>query len=126
MAAPRVLVVEDEAIPARAAAVMLGHIGCDVAAIVDSGEEAVEAACRERPDLVLMDIRLKGPMDGIEAAGLIRERLGIPIVFVSAYLTEELDERHDAIDESEFLSKPIDQQALAAGVRRVMRGLRRQ
>ena len=126
MAAPRVLVVEDEAIPARAAAVMLGHIGCDVAAIVDSGEEAVEAACRERPDLVLMDIRLKGPMDGIEAAGLIRERLGIPIVFVSAYLAEELDERHDAIDESEFLSKPIDQQALAAGVRRVMRGLRRQ
>ena len=125
MAALRVLVVEDEAIPARAAAVMLGHIGCDVAAIVDTGEEAVEAACRERPDLVLMDIRLKGAMDGIEAAGLIRKRLGIPIVFVTAYLTEELDERREAIDESEFLSKPIDEQALAAGVRRVIRGLKR-
>jgi CheY-like chemotaxis protein len=125
MATLRVLVVEDEAIPARAAAVMLGHIGCDVAAIVDTGEDAVEAAYREHPDLVLMDIRLKGPMDGIEAAGLIRERLGIPIVFVSAYLAEELEERRDAIDESEFLSKPIDEQALAAGVRRVIRGLKR-
>ena len=125
MATLRVLVVEDEAIPARAAAVMLGHIGCDVAAIVDTGEDAVDAAYREHPDLVLMDIRLKGPMDGIEAAGLIRERLGIPIVFVSAYLAEELEERRDAIDESEFLSKPIDEQALAAGVRRVFRGLKR-
>ena len=52
VAALRVLVVEDEAIPARAAAVMLGHIGCDVAAIVDTGEEAVETARRGCPGVL--------------------------------------------------------------------------
>jgi CheY-like chemotaxis protein len=118
----RVLLVEDEAIPARAAAVMLARVGCEVTAIVDSGDKAIDAAARQRPDLVLMDIRLKGPMDGIEAATRIRERFGIPIVFVSAYLAEELKDRSSALAGSMYLNKPIDEDALFEAVRRAADG----
>jgi CheY-like chemotaxis protein len=113
-------VVEDEAIPARAAAVMLGRIGCEVTSIVDTGTAAVTAASSQRPDLVLMDIRLKGEMDGIEAAVVIRERLRIPIVFVSAYRAEELGRRQSDLGGATYLTKPIDEQELAAAVRRAV------
>jgi len=118
----KALLVEDEAIPARAAAVMLARVGCEVVAIVDTGEKALEAAAREHPDLVLMDIRLKGSMDGIEAAALIRERFDIPIVFVSAYLAEELHDPRVELAGSLYLNKPIDEEALAAAVRGVATG----
>jgi CheY-like chemotaxis protein len=116
----RVLLVEDEAIPARAAAVMLDRLGCEVTSIVDTGQAAVTAASAQRPDLVLMDIRLKGPMDGIEAAARIRGRLGTPIVFVSAYQAEELGERRAALGEATYLTKPVDEQALAAAITRLV------
>ena len=74
----RVLIVEDEAISARAAGVMLERIGCTVTGVVDSGKDAIEAAARDRPDLVLMDIRLKGEMNGIEAATVIHKLTGDP------------------------------------------------
>jgi CheY-like chemotaxis protein len=115
----RVLLVEDEAIPARAAAVMLDRIGCEVTSIVDTGEAAITAASAQQPDLVLMDIRLKGPMDGIDAAARIRERLGTPIVFVSAYQAEELGERRTALAGADYLTKPIDEKVLAAAVRKI-------
>jgi len=120
----RVLLVEDEAIPARAAAVMLERVGCEVTAIVDTGAKAVEAAARQSPDLLLMDIRLKGPMEGIEAASLIRERFGIPIVFVSAYLAEELDDQRSALAGAQYLNKPIDEDALTAAIGKVAAGMR--
>ena len=62
----RVLIVEDEAIAARAAQIMLETMGCEVTGVVDTGEAAIECAETGAPDLVLMDIRLKGGMDGIE------------------------------------------------------------
>jgi len=74
MAPLRVLLVEDEAISARAAQVMLQRIGCIVTAIVDTGEGAIEKAGEQRPELVLMDIRLKGAMNGLEAMAEIRSR----------------------------------------------------
>src|SRR5215510_3513844 len=68
----RVLLVEDEAVIARDIESRLRSSGFAVAAVVDTGEEAVAAAGKLSPDLVLMDIRLKGRLDGIEAAGAIR------------------------------------------------------
>jgi CheY-like chemotaxis protein len=119
----RVMVVEDEAIAARAVAVMLERIGCEVTAIVDTGEGAIEGASRHCPDLVLMDIRLKGSMDGIEAASIIRERFGLCVVFVSAYLPDELEAQKTSGTGYDFLSKPIDQGDLAMVVQRVARSL---
>src|SRR4051794_24581094 len=68
MAEARIVVVEDESIVAMDLAATLRNLGCEVLAIVNNGRDAIDAAVKHRPDLVLMDIRLKGPMDGIEAA----------------------------------------------------------
>jgi len=82
---PKILVVEDEAVVAEDVRIKLKGLQYDVAAVTGSGEEAVKLAETERPDLVLMDIRLEGPIDGPEAAQRIRDRLGIPVVYVTAY-----------------------------------------
>lgn len=116
MHGPRVLVVEDEAISARAAQVMLRRIGCAVTAVVATGPGALAAAAAEPPDLVLMDIRLKGGMDGIEVARLLRERHGTPAIFVSAYAADELLAAGMPID-ALHLTKPIDEDELDAAVR---------
>ena len=121
-ALPSVLVVEDQAISARAAKVMLERIGCRVIGVMDTGEGAISAAERSRPDLVLMDIRLKGKMHGVEAAALIQERFGTPIIYVSAYSPHELSERHEFDEASRCLSKPIGEAELAAAVRDVLAG----
>ena len=80
----RILIVEDEAISAlcfEEAAQGLGHVVVETA---DTGKRAVAAAEQHRPDLVLMDVRLRDGTDGIEAANAIRERWGIPSIFVTA------------------------------------------
>jgi CheY-like chemotaxis protein len=118
MTTPRVLVVEDEAIAARAARVMLERSGCEVCGTVDTGEEAIAAARSGVPDLVLMDVRLKGPLSGIEAASVIRGELGIPVVFVSAYRRGEGGLA--APEDAPWLSKPIGERELAAAVARVL------
>lgn len=118
MRAPRVLVVEDEAIAARAARVMLARSGCEVCGTVDRGDEAIAAARAGAPDLVLMDVRLKGPLGGVEAASVIRAELGIPVVFVSAYGRGEGGVAVPA--DAPWLSKPIGERELAAAVARVL------
>ena len=110
----RVLIVEDEAIAARAAQYMLQSAGCEVTGIVDTGEAAVARAEAERPDIVLMDIRLKGPLNGIEAAQRIHAKLRIPIVFVTAYSGTELADTDGLPDTCYYLSKPIDENRLKA------------
>ena len=121
MGKPRVLIVEDEVIAARAAELMLTACGCEVAGIVKSGEEAVQAAEREWPDLVLMDIRLKGKMNGIEAASQIYDRFGTPVAFVSAYSPEELIEKHGIPDAFYYIAKPIDERELCSVVETIVR-----
>lgn len=77
------LVVEDEPLIAASTQDLLEQMGYAVLATVTDGREAVDTAGRLRPDLVLMDIGLQGEMDGIEAAGLLYEQLGIPVVFLT-------------------------------------------
>jgi CheY-like chemotaxis protein len=79
----RLLVVEDEALVAESLSQLLCRLGYEVAAIVDSGEEAVKMTFTLLPDLVLMDIGLRGAMDGAEAARQIRLTTGRPVVFLS-------------------------------------------
>ena len=85
MAEDRILIVEDETIVAMDISRILHGLGYNVVAIVGSGPAAIEAAGVHQPDLVLMDIRLQGPMDGTEAATVIHERHRIPIVFLTAH-----------------------------------------
>jgi PAS domain S-box-containing protein len=82
---PRVLIIEDEIIIASDLEARLERFGYRVCGTGTTGEEAVELADRHRPDLVLMDIVLSGELDGIEAAEVIRDRWGVPVVFITAY-----------------------------------------
>src|SRR5438045_9543860 len=81
----RILVVEDEAIVAMDIANILRRLGYAVIDVVSRGESAVAIATSTRPDLVLMDIRLKGNIDGIEAARRLRDQMNVPFGCLSAH-----------------------------------------
>jgi CheY-like chemotaxis protein len=85
----RVLVAEDDGMIAEAICNRLTDMGCEVVATADTGAGAVEAALSTRPDVVLMDVRLKGDMDGIRASELINEKVRVPVV----YLTGDSDQK---------------------------------
>lgn len=107
-----ILVVEDEAITARDIRTRLERLGYEVPAIVHSGEEALALAERQRPDLVLMDIRLAGPMDGIETARQLRERFGVPVTYLTAYADESTIARAKQTMPYGFLLKPLEEREL--------------
>lgn len=113
----RLLVVEDDAIVARDVQRYLEGAGFEVPTTVRTGEEAVRAARETGPDLVLMDIRLAGEMDGIEAAGIIQEERYVPVIYVSAYTDESTMERVRASASHAFLVKPFSYSELASEVR---------
>ena len=81
----RILVVEDERLVARDIAMQLQELGFEALGPATTGEQALEMAARERPDLVLMDIHLASAMDGIAAAQTLRAQWGIPCIFLSAF-----------------------------------------
>ena len=114
----RVLIVEDEAIIAMVLRHQLEAMGYTVMTEVRTGEEAVEAASRLRPDLVMMDIGLSGGMDGIEAAGQIRGQFDIPVVYITAYVSGETLGRAEITEPSGYLIKPFDSEMLRAVVER--------
>jgi DNA-binding response OmpR family regulator len=82
---PRILVVEDEILIAEDLQVNLRKLGYDVVGSAVSGSEAVKKACENKPDLVLMDVRLQGAMDGVEAARRIRSHADVPIIYITAH-----------------------------------------
>ncbi|QJE72596.1 response regulator [Aerophototrophica crusticola] len=102
----KILICEDEAIIALGLEQMLlamGHQVCDICATAD---DAVEAAGRDRPDVVLMDVMLRGEPDGIEAALQIRQRFGIPSLIMTAVDAQAVRERAAAAKPIGFLAKP--------------------
>jgi signal transduction histidine kinase/DNA-binding response OmpR family regulator len=112
MSKPSILVVEDEQIVARDIHARLERQGYQVAGVVASGEEAVAAAGGTTPDLVLMDIMLQGAMDGIAAAELIRERHGIPVVYLTAFADERTLQRAKISEPFGYLLKPFEEREL--------------
>lgn len=82
---PKILIVEDENIIALDIRAMLEDLGYRISAIVSSGEESIQKASKMKPDLVLMDIKLKGSLDGVSAGQEIFRQFQIPIVYLTAY-----------------------------------------
>ncbi|GFK93938.1 putative transcriptional regulatory protein pdtaR [Fundidesulfovibrio magnetotacticus] len=104
----RVMIVEDEVIAAMATEKMLRKLGYEVCGNVTSGEEALalsEALC---PDIVIMDIRLDGQLDGIDTSLKIKELCEAEVVFVSAYCDDKTRSRAQAANPRAFVSKPLD------------------
>jgi len=108
----RILIVEDETIVAEDIRGSLQNLGYDISAVVSSGEEAVQKVEDGDPDLVLMDIVLKGEMDGIEAAELIKARFTIPVIYLTAYADETLLQRAKVTEPYEYILKPFEDEEL--------------
>ncbi len=112
----RIVIVEDEVIVARSIAKMLGLNGHEVPACVTTGADAIAAAASLRPELILMDIHLRGPMDGIEASERIRRDSDVPIVFLTAYGDRDHLERAMQAAPHGYLIKPYSDRDLLATV----------
>jgi diguanylate cyclase (GGDEF)-like protein/PAS domain S-box-containing protein len=119
--APTLLVVEDEAVVAMDLDGQLQDMGYRVCACVDNGRDAIDRARAERPDLVLMDIVLKGDMDGIAAAAAIGAELHIPVMFLTAYSDDQTVERAACAWPYGYLTKPFQSRELRAGIEVALR-----
>jgi PAS domain S-box-containing protein len=112
MSKPRILIVEDEVIVARDIRQQLVHLGYKPLADTARGEEAVTLAEQLRPNLVLMDIHLAGKMDGIAAAQTIREQFALPVVFLTAFASNDMLDRAKLAEPFGYIIKPFDEREL--------------
>ena len=118
---PRALIVEDEILIAEELRDRLSRLGFSVIATVDSGEEAVAIATRERPDLVLMDIRLTGEKDGVQAAKEIRQQIDVPIVYLTAYSDPVTLDRAKDTEYDAYILKPFHRRELQSTIEVAMK-----
>ncbi|MBL8152286.1 MAG: response regulator, partial [Blastocatellia bacterium] len=102
-----VLIVEDESIIAESLKRRLSKFGYEVVGIAMTGEEAIEMAAEKHPDLILMDIQLRGKMDGVEAANHIYSTFKIPVIFITAHTDSTTIERAKVTEPFGYLPKPI-------------------
>ena len=102
-----ILIVEDEALVASYIEEVLGESGFRIAGIAASGPEALSLAAETDPSLALVDIRLTGPIDGIELACLLRHKFGLPSLFLSGLDDPETTRRAEAAQPLGFLPKPF-------------------
>jgi PAS domain S-box-containing protein len=116
MTKPRILIIEDEILIARELEVRLKGFGYAVVRIALSGEEGVQGASELQPDIVLMDIVLKGALDGIAAANEIRTRFDIPVVYVTAYADESTLRRAKVTEPYGYILKPFSESEVHAAV----------
>lgn len=116
MTKARILVVEDEGIIVWNIRNALKRFGYGVAGVAASGSEALRKVAETKPDLVLMDIRLQGGIDGIEAAEQIRLRFNIPVVYLTAHANDKIIERAKATEPFGYIIKPFQEKELNATI----------
>jgi len=107
MPAPKIIVVEDDRIISIEIKDMLENFGYNVISVVSYGEDAVTEALEKKPDLMLMDIRLAGKMDGIEAAEQINLKLSIPIIYLTSYSDQVTLKRAKKTNPMDYVLKPF-------------------
>jgi CheY-like chemotaxis protein len=109
MSKAKVLIVEDEIITAAALRNALQEMGFSVCSLATSGEKAIKTAEHELPDIVLMNIKLSGGMDGFEAAREIHSHFGIPIIYMTGYPVSVLEGKAGIrVQPYEYLAKPVE------------------
>jgi PAS domain S-box-containing protein len=112
----RLLIVEDEGIVALNIQNRLKGLGYSVVATVSSGEEAIQVAGETRPDLILMDIKLDGKVDGIEAAAEIHRLFHLPVVYLTAYTNDETLNRAKLTEPYGYILKPFEARDLCTTI----------
>ena len=108
----RIMIVEDETIVAKNIEERLNRMGYDVCATLTSGERAVKESGSLRPDLILMDIKLQGKLNGIEAAEQIKMRHHIPVVYLTAFADNDTLQQAKTTEPFGYIIKPFDENAL--------------
>ncbi len=116
MSEVKILIVEDERILALGLKKKLEKLGFEVTDAVSTGEDAIKSVKTDKPDLILMDIVLKGEMDGIEAAKLIINLHNIPIIYLTAYADDKTIERAVKTYPYGYLMKPYQERELKANI----------
>ncbi|MDZ7262643.1 MAG: PAS domain S-box protein, partial [candidate division KSB1 bacterium] len=116
MVEAQILVVEDETIVAMEIQDRLKGLGYHIAAVVSSGEEAIRKAAETKPDLALMDVVLKGSMDGVEAAEHIRTRFNIPVIYLTAYADDVTFQRAKTTEPYGYIIKPFEERELYTAI----------
>ena len=111
-----VLIVEDDMIISLVIERMMNKLGYKVSAKASRGEDAVQLAKKHRPDLILMDIRLNGDIDGIEAMRQIKSETDIPVIYITGNTDKQNRERAAETDYVAFLTKPITMNALKRSI----------
>lgn len=112
----QILVVENEVVIGEGVRQVLTEMGYSPVALAMSGKEAITQATRTRPDVVLMDIRLGGDMDGIEVAGKIRRELDIPIIYLTAHADDETITRAKVTEPFGYVLKPYEAKELRVAI----------
>jgi PAS domain S-box-containing protein len=120
MASTKILVVEDEGLTAMELQRKLKFWGYDVPTFVFSGKEAIKKAEEIKPDLILMDIVIKGKGDGIDAAQEIKNKFDIPIIYLTAYGDKKTRERAEKTNPHGYLLKPFDENELHQKIEEVL------
>jgi len=115
--ASKILIVEDEYIVALDIKSHIERLGHPVVGIAGTGHQAIELATDMQPDLILMDIQLRGPMDGIDTATLIHDKLGIPIVYLTAFTDASTLERASTTQPFGYIIKPYQGRELDATIK---------
>ncbi|GAA0600250.1 response regulator [Caenispirillum bisanense] len=122
MPACRILIVEDEALIAMDIQDMVEEMGYDVCGVASSASGAVTMARQLEPDVVLMDVRLRGPGDGVDAAQEIHAGRNVPIVYLTASGDQATVDRINQDHPASILPKPVRRQMLASVLDRLLRG----
>ena len=114
----KILIVEDEILIAEDLRLSVQKMGHEVVGIASQGSEAVQKALATHPDVIFMDVRLQGPMDGIEAARRIRSQADIPIVYITAHASALASLEMD--DRCMRLGKPFSPAQLEAAIQSIL------
>ncbi|MCI0468782.1 MAG: response regulator, partial [Nitrospirae bacterium] len=112
----RVLLVEDTRIEAENVKMTIEDLGYTVVGIASSGSDAIRMAGEKNPDIILMDIMLKGSMDGIDASLQISARYDIPIIYLTAYADDRTLERAKITEPYGYIVKPFDERELHTAI----------
>ncbi|HNX18228.1 MAG TPA: response regulator [Methanoregula sp.] len=116
-----ILLVEDDDVIAKIAEWRLNNLGYRICGRAISGAEAMEMVIKTKPDLVLMDINIKGDIDGIETARMIKKGFNIPVIFVTSHSDGQTLERARETKPDGFIVKPFDDNDLRVAIGLVLK-----
>lgn len=120
MDSTKILIVEDELLIARDLSKKLTKMGYEIAAVVSSGQAALAAIADHWPDLVLMDIVIKGELDGIDTAQAVHQQFGIPVIYITAYADDDTLQRAEQSGAYGYILKPFNERELHASIKLAM------